>query len=78
MAKGAWGLPQWLERGVADLFPAGEAASDPDQQLAARLAQAIRAGSYSIGDFQTSGAARPGWFGRLIDWSKERLFGRRY
>ncbi|CAK6694073.1 tyrosine--tRNA ligase [Synechococcus sp. CBW1107] len=40
MAKGAWGLPQWLERGVADLFPAGEAASDPDQQLAARLAQA--------------------------------------
>jgi tyrosyl-tRNA synthetase len=38
MAKGAWGLPQWLERGVADLFPAGEAASDPDQQLATRLA----------------------------------------
>ncbi|MEN9815144.1 MAG: hypothetical protein RLZZ412_1126 [Verrucomicrobiota bacterium] len=46
--------------------------------VAARLAQAIRAGSYSIGDFRTSGAARPGWFGRLIDWSKERLFGRRY
>ena len=40
MAKGAWGLPQWLERGVADLFPAGEATNDPDQQLAARLAQA--------------------------------------
>jgi len=40
MAKGAWGLPQWLERGVADLFPAGVAegaAQDPDQQLAARL-----------------------------------------
>ncbi len=47
MAKGAWGLPQWLERGVADLFPAGAAeaaASDPDQQLAARLAQAERDG----------------------------------
>ncbi len=44
MAKGAWGLPQWLERGVADLFPAGEAASDPDQQLAARLAQAEQEG----------------------------------
>ena len=44
MAKGAWGLPQWLERGVADLFPAGEAASDPDQQLATRLAQAEREG----------------------------------
>jgi tyrosyl-tRNA synthetase len=43
MAKGAWGLPQWIERGVADLFPAGTAeaaAKDPDQQLAARLAEA--------------------------------------
>jgi len=47
MAKGAWGLPQWLERGVADLFPAGVAegaAQDPDQQLAARLAEAERNG----------------------------------
>lgn len=47
MAKGAWGLPQWLERGVADLFPAGTAdgaAKDPDQQLAARLAEAEREG----------------------------------
>ena len=47
MAKGAWGLPQWLERGVADLFPAGSAegaATDPDQQLAARLAEAEREG----------------------------------
>ena len=45
MAKGAWGLPQWIERGVADLFPAGTAegaATDPDQQLAARLAEAER------------------------------------
>jgi len=47
MAKGAWGLPQWLERGVADLFPAGVAegaAQDPDQQLAARLPEAERNG----------------------------------
>ena len=47
MAKGAWGLPQWLERGVADLFPAGlatAAATDPDQQLAARLQEAEREG----------------------------------
>ena len=29
-------LPAWLERGMADLFPAGMA-GDPDQQLAARL-----------------------------------------
>ena len=43
MAKGAWGLPQWIERGVADLFPAG-AASDPDQQLAVRLSEAEREG----------------------------------
>ncbi|MEY3544499.1 MAG: hypothetical protein RLZZ106_1113 [Cyanobacteriota bacterium] len=47
MVKGAWGLPQWIERGVADLFPAGMAegaATDPDQQLAARLAEAEREG----------------------------------
>jgi tyrosyl-tRNA synthetase len=47
MAKGAWGLPQWIERGVADLFPAGVAegaATDPDQQLAARLAEVERVG----------------------------------
>ncbi|QVL53627.1 MAG: tyrosine--tRNA ligase [Cyanobium sp. M30B3] len=35
-------LPPWLQRGVADLFPAGEA--DPDQALAARLAEAGAAG----------------------------------
>ncbi|MFY9250251.1 MAG: tyrosine--tRNA ligase [Vulcanococcus sp.] len=44
MAKGEWGLPQWLERGVADLFPTGTEASDADQQLAARLAEAEKAG----------------------------------
>ena len=47
MARGAWGLPQALERGVADLFPAGTAdgaGTDPDQQLAARLAEAETAG----------------------------------
>ena len=44
MAKGEWGLPQWLERGVADLFPIGTEASDADQQLAARLAEAEKQG----------------------------------
>ncbi|MCP9790376.1 tyrosine--tRNA ligase [Vulcanococcus limneticus] len=47
MAKGTWALPDWLERGVADLFPAAagaEAAADPDQRLAARLAEAERVG----------------------------------
>ena len=40
------GLPGWLVRGMADLFPAGEgaAASDADQALAARLQQAEAAG----------------------------------
>ena len=35
-------LPSWLARGLADLFPAGQdqAAADPDQALAARLAEA--------------------------------------
>jgi tyrosyl-tRNA synthetase len=31
-------LPPWLQRGLADLFPAGDA--DPDQALAARLVEA--------------------------------------
>ncbi len=47
MANDAWGLPMPLARGVADLFPAGSgeaAGSDPDQRLAARLAQAEREG----------------------------------
>jgi tyrosyl-tRNA synthetase len=35
-------LPPWLQRGVADLFPAADA--DPDQALAARLAEAEAAG----------------------------------
>jgi tyrosyl-tRNA synthetase len=36
-----WGLPQALQRGVADLFPSGP---DPDQQLAARLIEVERQG----------------------------------
>jgi tyrosyl-tRNA synthetase len=48
---GRSGLPSWLERGIADLFPAGDATAaaggggaDPDQALAARLEQARRQG----------------------------------
>ena len=47
MAEADWSLPQGLERGVADLFPTGElsgAASDGDQQLAARIGEAQKAG----------------------------------
>ena len=47
MAQADWSLPQGLERGVADLFPTGElcgAASDGDQQLAARIGEARKAG----------------------------------
>ena len=47
MAKAAWGLPPMLERGVVDLFPAATAegaAADPEQRLAARLAEAERQG----------------------------------
>jgi tyrosyl-tRNA synthetase len=47
MAQADWALPQGLERGVADLFPTGElcgAASDGDQQLAARIGEAQTAG----------------------------------
>jgi tyrosyl-tRNA synthetase len=50
MAQAAWNLPTWLERGVADLFPAAElnagpeAAGAADQSLAARLVEAEAAG----------------------------------
>ena len=37
-------LPLWLRRGLADLFPAGAGAPDPDQQLAARLGEAASQG----------------------------------
>jgi tyrosyl-tRNA synthetase len=37
-------LPAWLQRGLADLFPAGSGPADPDQQLAARLEEAERTG----------------------------------
>ncbi|MCT0225873.1 tyrosine--tRNA ligase [Synechococcus sp. CS-1328] len=38
-------LPGWLARGLVDLFPAGSGgATDPDQQLGARLAEAETAG----------------------------------
>ena len=36
-------LPDWLSRGMADLFPAG-VPHDADQALAARLAQAEKEG----------------------------------
>ncbi|NQV10081.1 MAG: tyrosine--tRNA ligase [Cyanobacteria bacterium] len=38
-----FGLPPWLERGMADLFPDGRE-GDPDQALRARLAEAGQAG----------------------------------
>ena len=47
MAQADWSLPQGLDRGVADLFPTGElcgAASDGDQQLAARIGEAQKTG----------------------------------
>ncbi len=43
MATGAWALPPWLERGVADLFPCGES-DDASERLGVRLAEVERAG----------------------------------
>ena len=37
-------LPGWLNRGLADLFPAGSGPADPDQQLASRLSDGERRG----------------------------------
>lgn len=42
------------------------------------LAHVIADGDYTYGDFLATGAARPGWFGALIDWAKTGLFRRIY
>ena len=43
MSESPSSLPEWLERGVADLFPSGNS-NDKDDALAARLASAERQG----------------------------------
>lgn len=71
-----------------------EYATDPDSLAAAdfrrwqevhhpdavadRLAATIAEGDYSMGDFLESGAARPGWLGSMIEWTKRNVFRRRY
>ncbi len=44
MSVAQTGLPAWVVRGMADLFPAGESAAEADQSLAARLDEAAAAG----------------------------------
>lgn len=46
--------------------------------IADMLADIIAKGDYTVRDFLDSGAARSGWFGGAIDWSKRNVFGRRY
>ncbi len=46
--------------------------------VADRLAEIIARGSYTVQDFLKSGAAKPGWFGSSIEWTKRNVFGRRY
>ena len=43
-----------------------------------KLAEVIAKGDYTVRDFIDSGAARPGWFGAAIEWTKRNIFGRRY
>jgi len=43
-----------------------------------RLAEVIAQGNYTVQDFLDSGAARPGWFGSVIEWTKRNVFRRRY
>ena len=52
-------------------------AHHPDE-VADRLAEVIASGDYTIQDFLDSGAARPGWFGAAMEWTKRNVFGRRY
>ena len=46
--------------------------------VADRLAEVIAGGDYTAKDFLDSGAARPGWFGATIEWTKRNVFRRRY
>lgn len=52
-------------------------AHHPDA-IADKLAEFIAKGDYTVQDFLESGAARPGWFGVAIEWTKRNAFGRRY
>jgi hypothetical protein len=46
--------------------------------VADRLAEVITHGDYTAKDFFDCGAARPGWFGAMIEWTKRNVFRRRY
>lgn len=46
--------------------------------VADRLVEVIARGDYTAKDFLYSGAARPGWFGAIIEWTKRNVFRRRY
>ena len=46
--------------------------------VADRLTEVIAHGDYTVKDFFDCGAARPGWFGAMIEWTKKNLFWRRY
>lgn len=46
--------------------------------VADQLAESILRGDYTVQDFIDSGAARPGWFGAAIEWTKRSIFRRRY
>jgi glycosyltransferase involved in cell wall biosynthesis len=43
-----------------------------------KLAEVIARGDYTAMDFFDSGAARPGWFGAMIEWTKRNVFHRIY
>lgn len=46
--------------------------------VADRLAGVIDQGNYTLKDFLESGAAEPGWFGAMIEWTKRNVFRRSY
>ena len=66
----------------ADLLAAADyrrwqEAHHPDV-VADKLVEFIAKGDYTVQDFLDSGAARPGWFGAAMEWTKRNVFGRRY
>jgi len=83
MATGAWALPQALERGVADLFPAGAgegAATDADQAngiIAAGRADLVAIGRPHLANpaWTLLEAARLEYPGTEALWPKPYLAG---
>ncbi len=65
------------EQLAVDCFGRWQGFHHPDA-VSDRLAEVIAHGNYTVQNFLDSGAAGPGWFGSVIEWTKRNVFRRRY